>query len=884
MNHSAAESVEAETTGARLRAVEAGDALGVSPEQRYDLASRAFPDWLVAEPVEIPMHHPILLWHCWIPECANISQVTRLCTSHAKARRDSGQSFDEFVAGAKPTASASRKWGWALRRRPNCRGCMTRETQYTNGYCTSCRLGRERALRRGAVFNKEAWRPNRIRASLPECLIRGCVHDAGSASPAGDRTLCAAHRQRWNVAADASPAVEWEEWLVAERTARPMRSWNSEQQLRLDGLPEQLQREIRYTLWRLDGSDHAARTPVFMLRGWIDWLRETNAQSLAVAPEEGPEGKQDKNLHRRLVDLARPVFVTAEQSMREGWFDPVMVGASLFKARGKHLRRNPLLLNSIPQRWARNITWLLLKEEALKPAHRRRTSHNLISCTVRGMSVLGVWLADNTPEDGEDPELLNATSARSFKAYLDTCLVEGIPLPGTEGKAGRKPPTIDTIANVSRGARLALESSTTVTFGPGFLQHFPRYEMPQRQPKPRPLDDDTWRALSEPHNLQLLDRQDAHDVGYVDIWLTHMNQASRIGEVTGLALGCLGKVGNQPYLWRDQTKIGQVDHGTPCHPVVYQRLTARREKTRRRLRVRYSQELARLTARQRQRLEEGWDKTKPLFPRLMQNPNLSLSVDNSFREGFGQWIESINLPPSVTSHRTRHTMATKLLNSGAPGELVSELLGHVSRQMLRSYAQYSDLNRAQILNRVWTAGPGMKTPGQILATPGDFESATGTYAAQRRVDLTVISVEHGACIYGPVVGGADCPWGQQCTSDPNRGPCENFVLTGADLTYWERRIQAQITFAERAPTDEARDYIMQAVEGWQDALDGLRGCLSELGLVKDAERLDLRNPAQDYLNSPLWTSGWRWGTLTGQDDPQTALDAREHLLTEAMST
>lgn len=863
MNHSAVESVEAETDGPHLRALDAGDALGVLPEQRYELASRAFPDWLAAEPVKIPMHHPILLWHCWVPECSNISQVTRLCTSHARDKADSGQSFDEFVATAHPTKTAGQKWEWALHRNPNCLGCMAREAQYTDGYCISCRRSRERAARRDVAFNEEAWRSSRTPVPLPDCLIHGCVHDAVSSSPAGDRTLCRSHWQRWNIATAASPAIDWEAWQVSERTARPMRSWTSEQLLRLDVLPEQLQRQIRYALWRLDGSDHAARTPVFMLRSWIDWLQETRVQSLTEVAKESPRSaKQDINLHRRLVDLARPVSVTAEQSMQEGWFDPVMVGATLFKTRGKHLRRNPISLNSIPQHWARNITWRFLKDEALKPAHKRRTSHNLISCTVRGMSILGVWLAENTPDAGEHPELLNSTTARSFTTYLDTCLAEGILLPGTEGKAGRKPPSIDTISNVSRGARLALELST-FTFGPGFLQHFPRYPLPQRQPTPRPLDDDTWRALSDPHNLQLLDEKDPHDVGYVDIWLTHMNQASRIGEVTGLALGCLGRVGNQPYLWRDQTKIGQVDHGTPCHPVVYQRLNVRQEKTRRRLRVRYSAELSGLTPRQQQRWEEEWDKTKPLFPRLMQNPNLSLSVDNSFREGFGQWVESINLPPSVTSHRTRHTMATKLLNSGAPGELVSELLGHVSRQMLRSYAQYSDLNRAQILNRVWTAGPGMSTPGQILATPGDF-AAEDAHAAQRRIDLTVIPVEHGACIYGPVVGGADCPWGQQCTSDPSRGPCDNFVLTGADLTYWERRIQAEITFAERAPTDETRDYIMQALEGWRDALDGLRACLTELGLVEDAERLDLRNPAQDYLNSPLWSAGWRWGTLTGQ--------------------
>ncbi|MFE3029567.1 site-specific integrase, partial [Nocardia tengchongensis] len=121
-------------------------------------------------------------------------------------------------------------------------------------------------------------------------------------------------------------------------------------------------------------------------------------------------------------------------------------------------------------------------------------------------------------------------------------------------------------------------------------------------------------------------------------------------------------------------------------------------------------------------------------------------------------------------------------------------------------------------------------------------------------DLTVVPVEHGLCRYGPVVGGAACPYGKNCSDGP-KGPCEHFVLTGADLAYWERKRDAAVHFAEGAPTDEARDYILSAWEPWEPVLTGLRNALDELGLLESAEQLDLRTPVHDYFD-PLFSTGF----------------------------
>ena len=149
----------------------------------------------------------------------------------------------------------------------------------------------------------------------------------------------------------------------------------------------------------------------------------------------------------------------------------------------------------------------------------------------------------------------------------------------------------------------------------------------------------------------------------------------------------------------------------------------------------------------------------------------------------------------------------------------------------------------------------MESPGKVLMTPVAASGLGSEAAVAGRIDLTVIPVEHGLCRYGPVVGGSACPVSKNCSSGPN-GPCPHFVLTGADLAYWERKRDAAYHFAEGAPSENARDYILSEWKPWERVLARLRNALEELGLLEAAEKLDLRSPRQDFFH-PLFSTGWQ---------------------------
>jgi Phage integrase family len=301
----------------------------------------------------------------------------------------------------------------------------------------------------------------------------------------------------------------------------------------------------------------------------------------------------------------------------------------------------------------------------------------------------------------------------------------------------------------------------------------------------------------------------------------------------------------------------------PCYLPVYQRLLRRQSITRTKLLARYTDQLTALDDRGRERLEAEWDRTMPLFPRATQNPDLVIEASKDwFYYAWTAWSQGLGLS-GITTHQTRATLATSLLNNGAPAALVRQLLGHVSEQALAHYAKYNDANMIRHLQQVWAAGPGMDKPGTILLRPADVTTSDRSAAADR-IDLTVVPVEHGLCRYGPVVGGKNCPFNKNCTNGPN-GPCEHFVLTGADLAYWERKRAAAFHFAEGAPSDEARDYILSQWHPWESVLSGLRQALDELGLLEEAEKLDLRSPVQDYFG-PLFSTGWALTQLDSTTD------------------
>ncbi|WP_067469056.1 tyrosine-type recombinase/integrase [Nocardia amamiensis] len=848
----------------------AGEYLGLSPQQRYDIVAQQFPDWLAAEPIEFPPHHPTYGWCCRVEGCDSVlhqtSPASQLCIDHARryAKVKDSVTFDDFVATATP--NGSQIFGRALVRGTACevRDC-TRELAargYCRGHLNSLRRARTRGHSEAEWFVTQGPLP-----PAEPCAVDRCVHDKVTAAVLGGvkKPLCNSHGHyiwiwlRRPRTSEHEPSWEafFNDPVVVASTSPP----SARGLLSLAALPAGLQREIRYALHRHAQIAWRAQWRPAVLRTVVELLEAAGVGSLsdAEAAESAATGsKACRYVLAGLVFASRSLLFTAESAKAAGWFDPILVGAAPFPEGGGACRRKPWDLARVMQPWLRDVLWEHLRDEALKPDGKRPTAQT-IHYRLSGVSLLSTALGQNRADHGDNPRALGRADAETVKQTWDLWFQEKIPLPTLSVSNQPRVLTEVTRMNLMSAIRIVLRTAREKSRTPAELDPFifslPEYPVPKKKPRPRPLTYGDFQLLVSPESLAKLDVLDLENAGLSDIWLTHAFQGGRIVETLSLGLGCIGIVGvAQPYIWRDIAKVGVVDYGMPCYLPVYERLLRRQESTRARLRHRYRDDLAALDDRGRARLEATWDREMPLFPRTNANYDLRLFVSSSaFRDQFNEWLDGLGLS-SVTSHQTRATLATSLLNNGAPPALVRQLLGHFSEEALVHYANYNNDTMTRHLQQVWAASPGMDKPGTILLRPTDLTSDNPAAAAVR-IDLTVVPVEHGLCRYGPVVGGAACPYGKNCSDGP-KGPCEHFVLTGADLAYWERKRDAAVHFAEGAPTDEARDYILSQWEPWEPVLTGLRQALDELGLLEAAEKLDLRSPVHDYFN-PLFSTGFR---------------------------
>ena len=242
-------------------------------------------------------------------------------------------------------------------------------------------------------------------------------------------------------------------------------------------------------------------------------------------------------------------------------------------------------------------------------------------------------LWQNRADHAEQPRLLGEADAKAVKDTFDVWHRDDIPIGTCRGRD-------ITLTAASRhrftsGIRMVLEQSRKRNLIGAELDSFiialPEYPDQKSAPRPRPLSYGDFQLLVSDDALRALDTADKDDIGLTDIWLTHAFQGGRISETLKLRLGCVGLIGAaQPYIWRDISKNGLIDYGMPCYLPVYQRLLRRQSVTRQRLRIRYADQLAALDDAGRERLEEEWNRTMPLFPRAMQNPDLMVEASKDW--------------------------------------------------------------------------------------------------------------------------------------------------------------------------------------------------------------------------------------------------------------
>lgn len=850
---------------------EVADYLRLTPEQRYGFICQQFPIWLRSDPIEFPPHHPTFGWACRVSGCGGSIASTytgQLCSIHAKQyfRVKKSTAFEEFVTAAEPVSAHT--LGWALTRRQPCGICGTNREANVRGYCTAHWQSLSKTRQRGA--DEQIWRASQ--SPMPPfgaCAIRRCVHDGELHTLAeGDEyRICRAHFHQWQKSIkSAGPHIDtefWQRWIKEAEEGDSVRGVESRGEVSIAGLPLGMQREFRYACHRHAKTARRTQWRPVELQTVVDMLAGSGIESLqderAVALAKSMERKCSRRLLQDMMFAARSLSVSDVDAKTAGWFDPIIVGAKPFP--GSQLEKNRRKvwdLTAISQKWLRDLLWEYLRDQALQPDGKQPVSGTIFT-RITGILLLSCLLRQNRNDQGEKPSQLGSADAHAVKETWDLWFREKLPIPrltDTRRKdavltEGHRHTYMSAIRRVLLHSR---ERGRTPESMDRFIFSLPEYASPASGPRPRPLTYGDFQLLVSPDSIGALEAIDRLDMGIADIWLTHAFQGGRISETLGLRLGCVGLIGAaQPYIWRDISKVGVIDYGMPCYLPVFDRLLQRQKKTREKLRSRYYEQLAALDDRGRHKLEATWDREMPLFPGPQANPDLVLEISQSwFREAWIGWFESLGMK-GLTTHQTRATLATSLLNNGAPAALVRQLLGHFSAEALAHYANYNNDSMTRHLQRVWAAGPGMDKPGTILLRPTEVK-VDDTAAAAARIDLTMVPVDHGLCRYGPVVGGAQCPFGKNCSSGP-KGACEHFVLTGADLAYWERKRDAAYHFAEGAPNDEARDYILSQWQAWDEVLAGLREALDELGLLEEAEKLDLRTPVHDYFD-PVFSTAW----------------------------
>ena len=110
---------------------------------------------------------------------------------------------------------------------------------------------------------------------------------------------------------------------------------------------------------------------------------------------------------------------------------------------------------------------------------------------------------------------------------------------------------------------------------------------------------------------------------------------------------------------------------------------------------------------QQDHVRQHWPAGSPwLFPGMAGNDDGSKPYSHpTFTQQLGAWQRVIGLrdqagqPVTVTGHQFRHTLGTRLINSGVPQHVVQKLLGHASPHMTGHYAKVHDATIREAFDR-----------------------------------------------------------------------------------------------------------------------------------------------------------------------------------------
>ena len=284
-------------------------------------------------------------------------------------------------------------------------------------------------VRRRRGFNEKTWRQTqRPFPSLPTCAIPRCVHDGEhyATNVFNSRPMCQVHYEQWlkwlEISERDRDDAAWTAWSAMAADDEYLKPASSRGEVTLAHLPDRLQHEIRYAIDRHAKTAERTHWRPVDIQKVVNALAEAGIQSLserAVAElqQRSKQGTGERRVWLRLPLAARSLSVSSATAKADGWFDPVIVGATQFPHTGGH-RRKVWDLTKVSQRWLRDLLWEHLQHEALKQTGRR-TGATTISARIRGITLLSRILYQNRSDHGEEARLFGETDAKAVKDTLD---------------------------------------------------------------------------------------------------------------------------------------------------------------------------------------------------------------------------------------------------------------------------------------------------------------------------------------------------------------------------------------------------------------------------------------------------------------------------------